>query len=59
MITFLIVLCTAVWIVCASALYGVIVGKTVAQVRQEAAWFACASGFAACIVAAMLAELCA
>lgn len=59
MITFLIVLCTAVWIVAASALYGVIVGKSVAEVRQEAAWFACASGFAACIVAAMLAELCA
>lgn len=57
MITFLIVLYTGTWIVAASALYGVIVGKSVAEVRQEAAWFACASGFAACIAAAMLAEL--
>lgn len=57
MTTVLIVLLTAIWIVAASALYGVIVGKTVAEVRQEAAWFACASGFAACIAAAMLAEL--
>ena len=30
----LIVLVTAVWILAASALYGVIVGKTVAEVRQ-------------------------
>ena len=55
----LIVLVTAVWIVAASALYGVIVGKTVAEVRQEAAWFGCATGMAACVLAAFLARLCA
>lgn len=54
MTTVLILLATLVWIVAASALYGVIVGRTVAEVRQEAAWFACASVFAACIAAAML-----
>ena len=53
----LIVLVTAVWIVAASALYGVIVGKTVAEVRQEAAVMACVSSMAACVLAAMLAEL--
>ena len=53
----LIVLVTAVWILAASALYGVIVGKTVAEVRQEAAIMACVSGMAACVLAAMLAEL--
>lgn len=57
MTTFLIVLCTAVWIVAASAIYGVIVGKTVAEVREEAAWFACATGLAACVLAAFLARL--
>lgn len=56
-ITVLIALATAVWIVAASALYGVIVGKTVAEVRQEAAVMACVSGMAACVLAAMLAEL--
>lgn len=55
--TVLIVICTGVWILAASALYGVIVGKTVAEVRQEAAIMACVSGLAACVLAAMLAEL--
>lgn len=57
MTTVLIVLLTGVWIVAASALYGVIVGKTVAEVRQEAAIMACVSGLAACVLAAALAEL--
>lgn len=57
MTTVLIVLLTGVWIVAASALYGVIVGKTVAEVRQEAAVMACVSGIAACLGAALLAEL--
>lgn len=57
MSTVLILLVTFVWIVAASALYGVIVGKTVAEVRQEAAIMACVSGIAACLAAAMLVEL--
>jgi len=52
-----IILLTGIWIVAASALYGVLVGKTVAEVRQEAAVMACVSGMAACVLAAMLAEL--
>lgn len=59
MTTVLILLATLVWIVAASALYGVIVGKTVAEVRDEAAWFGCATGMAACVLAAFLARLCA
>ena len=59
MTTVLILLATLVWIVAASALYGVIVGKTVAEVREEAAWFGCATGMAACVLAAFLARLCA
>lgn len=59
MTTVLILLATLVWIVAASALYGVIVGRTVAEVREEAAWFGCASGLAACVLAALLARLCA
>lgn len=57
MTTVLVIVLIAVWIVPASALYGVIVGKTVAKVRQEAAIMACVSGGAACVLAAMLAEL--
>lgn len=57
MTTVLILLATLVWIVAASALYGVIVGKTVAEVRDEAAGFAWATGFAACGLAAFLAWL--
>lgn len=52
-----IVLATLAWIVCVSAIYGVAVGKTVAEVRKEAAGFACATGFAACGLAAFLAWL--
>jgi len=57
MMTVLIVLCTAVWIVAASALYGVIVGKSIAEVSEEAVGFGCASGLAACVLAAFLARL--
>lgn len=57
MTTAMIILCTAVWIVAASAMYGVIVGKTVAEVRREAAVMACVSCIAACLGAALLAEL--
>lgn len=56
-ITVLIALATAVWIVAFSAVYGIVVGRTVAEVRQEAAVMACVSGMAACVLAAMLAEL--
>jgi len=57
MITFLILAAMAAWIPCVSALYGVIVGKTVQQIRYEAACFACASGFAASVLVPFLMRL--